>query len=196
MITQKYYQENAKSFYHNTVHLDMTSIYPPFLKLVKEGGHILDAGCGSGRDSLYFLRHGYQVTAFDSCLELAELASKLIQQNVFNFGFEEVNFSECFDGIWACASLLHVGRNKIDDVLASLIRALNPSGILYASFKYGNKEEKKDGRYFNCYDEQSAEKLISRHPQLKTIDRWQTADVRPGKASEKWLNLLLRKITV
>jgi len=194
MTTKMYYQKNAKEFYLNTVNLNMTDLYQPFLELVKEGGHILDAGCGSGRDSLYFLEHGYEITAFDFCEELVRLAAGLINKDVLNLRFQEINFQEQFDGIWACASLLHVGRKEIDKALQRLTSALNDGGVLYASFKYGDKEEMRNGRLFNYYDEQSSEELLLRHPQLRLIRRWQTVDVRPDRADDKWINLLLQKV--
>ncbi len=194
MTTDQYYKENASTFFNNTVNLDMTDIYKPFLELVNEGGHILDAGCGSGRDSLYFLEHGYEVTAFDACDELVKLAAGLINRDVLNLRFQEINFEEQFDGIWACASLLHVGRKEIDEVLRRLTGSLKACGVLYASFKYGDKEEMRNGRLFNCYDEQSSDDLLLRHPQMQLIRRWQTVDVRPDRADEKWINLLLQKV--
>jgi trans-aconitate methyltransferase len=71
-------------------------------------GHILDAGCGSGRDSSYFLDKGFDVSAFDASAELAKLASQLIHRPVTVCQFNEYESDKPFDGIWACASLLHV----------------------------------------------------------------------------------------
>ncbi|MCF8011134.1 MAG: class I SAM-dependent methyltransferase [Clostridiales bacterium] len=196
MTTEAHYEKNAFAFYNNTVNVDMTELYIPFLRLIKKGGHILDAGCGSGRDSLYFLNHGYEITALDSSKALAELASGLINRKVLHMRLQDIDFEQKFDGIWACASLLHVSRKEMDDVLKRLIKALNNNGILYASFKYGDKEETvKDNRFFNCYDEKSSGELLERHPALQLIERWTTSDVRPGKTEEKWLNILLKKAT-
>src|ERR687885_194185 len=141
MITIDFYNEHAQDFYHRTVNVDMRELYAPFLALLPAGAHILDAGCGSGRDSLYFKQHGYQVTALDASAELVKLSSQLLQQPVLHLTFQEVDFDERFDGIWACASLLHVPRIEIDDVLRRLTKALKPGAILFTSFKNGNTEQ-------------------------------------------------------
>jgi 2-polyprenyl-3-methyl-5-hydroxy-6-metoxy-1,4-benzoquinol methylase len=103
MSTIDYYNENAESFFSDTISVDMTALYEPFLNLLPENAHILDAGCGSGRDSLYFLRNGYKVTAIDASEKLSELASKLLKQTVLNIGFQEMEIENEFDGIWASA---------------------------------------------------------------------------------------------
>jgi hypothetical protein len=47
-----WYDENAQEFLERTLNLDMTALYEPFLRHMKLGGHILDAGYGSGRDTV------------------------------------------------------------------------------------------------------------------------------------------------
>ncbi len=81
--------------------------------------------------------------------------------------FQEMEFENEFDAVWASASLLHIPRNEIKDVLKRITNALKPKGVLYASFKHGNQEYEKDGRYFNCYDETSINELINKNPSLK-----------------------------
>ena len=80
-----YYNENATSFFNDTVNVDMSSLYSKFTPLVKAHGSILDAGCGSARDSLYFKTKGFNVHSFDASEVLAEKASQLLQQNVESF---------------------------------------------------------------------------------------------------------------
>jgi hypothetical protein len=53
---------------------------------------------------------------------------------------QEIEYQNEFDGVWACASLLHVPRKEIDDVLERIILALRPEGICYLSFKEGDGE--------------------------------------------------------
>jgi len=193
MTTKEYYNLNADVFFKETVNLDMEDIYEPFLELIPRGGKILDAGCGSGRDSLYFKRKGYVVTAFDYSEELVRLASRLIEDNVLHMSFEEINFEEEYDGIWACASLIHVSKEQIDDVMIRLNKALTQNGIIYASFKYGDGEELRKGRFFNDYNEKTANSLIKDLPSLNIIKYWQTADLRKERENEFWLNLLIQK---
>ena len=116
---------------------DMGKLYEPFLQHLKPGAKILDAGCGSGRDSLFFKNHGFQVTAFDASEEMVKLASQLLGQRVLHMSFEDLDLPETYDGIWACASLLHVKRAELRNVIARLTQHLNTGGMLYVSFKYG-----------------------------------------------------------
>jgi SAM-dependent methyltransferase len=191
--TGAFYSRNAHAYVQETLGVDMGPLYEPFLALVPAGSHILDAGCGSGRDAREFKRRGYRVTATDASAELARLASEIIGQPVHVLRFEEMTYDEEFDGIWACASLLHVARTSIDDVLARLTQALRSPGILYASFKAGEAEQVRDGRLFNDYSEGSLAELFRRQPGLEVERIWRTEDLRPSARGQSWLNVLARK---
>lgn len=193
MPTSKYYNDNAEKFFTETVNLDMEDIYHQFLNILPEGGKILDAGCGSGRDSLFFKKQGYQVTSFDYSEELVKLASEYIGDTVLQISFDDLTFKVEFDGIWACASLLHVPKSNIESIMGKLTEALKQDGILYASFKYGNKEEVRNNRLFSDYTESTFSALIKKIPALKFIKQWKTADARPKRQGEYWYNVLLRK---
>lgn len=171
----------------------MSALYTPFLAHIPMGGIILDAGCGSGRDSYYFLQHGYRVTAFDASAEMCRLASSLIGQAVFQKTFDEIEEVSAFDGIWASASLLHVCRDHMDSVLQMLCRALKPHGVLYASFKLRNGEWEHDGRLFNGYDDKSFRELVEKHPSFALVALWTSDDARPDRKHEQWLNALMRR---
>mgnify|MGYP000892173189 FL=1 len=192
--TVEYYNAKAREFFESTVNADMTGHYREFLSLVPQGGRILDAGCGSGRDSLYFINLGYRVTAIDASPVLAQMSSELIGQPVAVLRFQDLDFDAEFDGIWACASLLHVSRREMPDVLERLTRALKPDGVLYASFKYGDWEGERNGRFFNDYDERSFQLLLRNHPNLQLVSFRVSEDVRPDRAGEKWLNVLVRRV--
>ena len=191
--TIDYYNQNAAEFYENTVDVDLMDTYQEFLEHIKEGTTILDAGCGSGRDSLYFLDEGYEVTAIDASEKLVELSSNLIGQQVLHMRFEDINFKEEFAGIWACASLLHISRTEIESVLNKFIKALVRDGVIYLSFKYGDQEIYRNGRLFNYYDYNSFMKLKSQFDQLKVLKTWKTADAREERNDEYWFNVLLNK---
>ncbi|MDZ7672895.1 MAG: methyltransferase domain-containing protein [Halanaerobiales bacterium] len=193
MDTIEYYNKNAEKYYENTVDVDMSPLYKEFIKHIKENGHILDAGCGSGRDSLYFLKQGYEVTAIDGSKNLSKLSSKLIGQEVKCMKFEDIDYKNKFDGLWACASLLHVKRENMKDILYNFSKALKMNGVLYSSFKYGNKEVYKNGRLFNYYDEESFKNLINKIGNLSIIQLWKTEDLRKNRKNEYWLNTLLKK---
>lgn len=75
--TIDYYNQNAKQYYKSTVSLDFSDNRDRFLKYLPAAGHILDFGCGSGRDTKAFLKKGFLVTAVDGSKEMCKLATKL-----------------------------------------------------------------------------------------------------------------------
>lgn len=187
-----YYNKNANEFFEATVDADMTDNYKPFLSCMPQGGKILDAGCGSGRDSHAFLAKGYDVTAMDGSIEMCRLAGEYIGQEVVHMQFQEIDFAPIFDGIWACASLLHVPSLELERVLGKLLKGLKEEGVLYASFKYGDFEGERNGRYFCDLDETKAKEVFTRVG-YKVTNMWMTGDVREGRGDEKWINILAKK---
>ncbi len=124
---------------------------------------------------------------------MVELASQHIGRPVLHMSFDQVRFREHFDGIWACASLLHVPAHSMAKVLEQLGIALKAGGVMYASFKYGQGESVRDGRLFNDYDEVSLRDLLRNRPEFGTLKLWRTTDLRPDGNDVTWLNVLLRK---
>lgn len=172
----------------------MNAVYQVFLDYIPNKGLILDAGCGSGRDSLVFINKGYEVVAFDSSPELVLRASKHISKTVLLLSFEDIKFYNMFDGVWACASILHIPKVDMEAVLLKLANSLKTGGIIYTSYKYGDNEGIKDGRYFSDYTETSFDELLMAISNLELIKYWYSSDFRVGRENEKWLNILLRKI--
>ncbi len=189
--TTRYYTENARAFFADTVAVAMDPLYARFLPHIPPGGHILDAGCGSGRDSLAFLERGYRVTAFDASPSLAALAERHSGQPVRVLRLQDLEWSQTFDGIWACASLLHVPAAELPEVMGRLAGALRPGGVLYASFKYGRGERERQGRRFTDLDVAGLRALLAQVPGLTEPETWISEDLRPGRAAERWLNTLL-----
>lgn len=192
--TIEYYNVYCKDYFKNTVGVDMSFHYKEFEKYLKEDSKILDIGCGSGRDSLYFMSRGYEVLAFDGSDEMVKMSSKLIGKKVIKSTFEEFNTDQEFDGLWACSSLLHVRKNDMESILKKYSSYLKPNGVFYLSFKYGNKEYEKEGRYFNCYDEESLKNVIDNIDNLIIEKFYFSQDVRKGRENESWLNVILKKI--
>ncbi|MFO7819361.1 MAG: class I SAM-dependent methyltransferase [Halanaerobacter sp.] len=192
--TIEYYKKHAAKYYAQTVDVDMSPVYKDFLYYLDTGAHILDAGCGSGRDSLYFLEEGYEITALDAAEELACLAQELLGQKVLKMRLQDLDFKAEFDGIWASASLLHLREEQIKEVLKRFTAALLPQGVVYISLKYGTKEEFKEGRFFNYYREDSFLQLLAEIAGLEVIKLWKTSDAEKREATT-WLNLLLKKVT-
>jgi SAM-dependent methyltransferase len=190
-MSVKYYDKNADAFAADTVSVDLTHLYAPFLDHILQGGLILDAGCGTGRDSLAFLKAGYRIEAFDASSEMVRIARKNTGLNVLQMSFQEMSFERRFDGIWACASLLHVHKTEELGVFEKLSHALKQGGVLYASFKLGIDERiDANGRYFNNHNQGSISKLCAQVPLLKIANIWETSDSRPGRESEQWLNVI------
>lgn len=192
--TLQYYENNAESFISGTVNADMREARQRFLQLLPENALILDFGCGSGRDTKAFLEHGYRVDAVDGSAELCRQASDYTGICVRQMLFQELDISNYYDGVWACASILHLSKIEISDVLKRISNALKPGGILYTSFKYGTFEGMRNNRYFTDFTETTLSKLWIGIDFLQIIDIWTTQDVRPGREEERWINLLARRV--
>ncbi|MDE6749468.1 MAG: class I SAM-dependent methyltransferase [Lachnospiraceae bacterium] len=191
--TLNYYNKNAREFADGTVNVNFTEIQNLFLEYVPEGGKILDFGCGSGRDTKYFLNKGYNVDAIDGSYELCKIAGNYTGISVKKMKFEELDCIEVYDGIWACASILHVEKKELPTILRKMTDAGKTGGVIYTSFKYGEFEGYRNGRYFIYHTEESFKKIIEDIPEL-TIDKlWVSDDVRAERGEEQWLNLILRK---
>jgi superfamily II DNA or RNA helicase/HKD family nuclease/2-polyprenyl-3-methyl-5-hydroxy-6-metoxy-1,4-benzoquinol methylase len=185
----RYYEDRAASFFATTVSVDMSSLRSKFLAHVRAGGHILDAGCGSGRDAKAFAQQGFQVTAFDASPALAHLAAEHCGFVVHVRTFDDVDEVEVYDGIWCCASLLHVPAAGMPLTLRALWRALRPGGALYISFKHGEGERAKDGRSFTDADEEKIRTWLAHVSDMQHVETWQTKDARPER-EEQWLNAI------
>lgn len=191
--TLDYYNHNAASFVEDTKYADMRPVQDKFLALLNPGDSILDFGCGSGRDTKYFLEKGYRVTATDGSAECVKLASVYTGIKVKEMLFQDLRELQSYDGIWACSSILHLPKRELLPVFHSMCDALKPSGVIYTSFKYGQFEGVRNDRYFTDFTEDMFQEFIKTIPGLFAEEFWITSDVRPGRSDEKWLNLILRK---
>jgi SAM-dependent methyltransferase len=192
--TINYYDENAAEFYRQTVKVDMAPLYDKFLAHVRPMGHILDAGCGSGRDAKAFLERGFQVTAFDASASMAKNATDLLGQEVQCCRFDEITYDQRFDGIWACASLLHVEAEKLQDAIAKLMTSLRSGGAFYASFKKGTGERTDSkGRHFTDMTPATFKHLIPATKGLTLLESWESLDQRPDRQDESWWNFIVLK---
>ncbi len=187
--TDQYYERFAAEFFGSTVGVDMAPIHQRFLAQLEPRAHILDAGCGSGRDAKAFAEAGFRVTAFDASAELARLASAHCGFEVTVRRFADVDEVAQFDGIWCCASLLHVPLVAMPDTLARLWNALRPGGTLYLSFKHGAGERVHGGRRFTDANEATLRQWFGRLPEVHQLELWLTDDQRPDR-TERWTNAL------
>lgn len=191
--TINYYNKYTKSFIQTTRSVDFTNIQNKFLSYLPSCAFILDFGCGSGRDTKYFLKRNYNVSAIDGSEEICKEASKYTGIKVKQMLFEELNDQNIYDGIWACASILHLSTNDLLRVFHKMNKALKENGIIYTSFKYGEFEGERNGRYFTDFTEDSLKEFILQIPQLQIKEIWTTGDVREGRGDERWLNILICK---
>lgn len=191
--TLEYYNSKAKEFVSDTVSVVFTDIQDIFLKYIPIGGKILDFGCGSGRDTKYFLSKGYGVDATDGSEELCKIASEYAGIQVTQMLFQELNASEKYDGIWACASILHVEKANLPEVMKRMASATKKGGVVYTSFKHGDFEGVRNGRFFTYLTEESFGELVKNVPELKIEKLWISADVRAERGEEQWLNIVLKK---
>ena len=188
-----YYNKYAAKEFEETVNQDMSEIMKEFLDLLEESDTILDLGCGSGRDSLTFYELGYDVTPLDASEEMCQLAEIHTGLEVLRMTYEEMDFDNVFDGIWACASLLHTPKKELPDILTKIARALSDKGILYMSFKLGDFEGFRGERYFCDFTADSMTELLRDNNRFDIIKLWETEDMRSGHSDVRWLNVLVRK---
>ena len=191
--TLQYYDQCSDSFISGTRTADMSDTQSRFCACLPAGGSILDFGCGSGRDTKAFLDLGFSVEATDGSEELCTLASAYTGIKVRQMLFNELNVIERYDGIWACASVLHLPREELSDVIRRMETALKAGGVLYASFKYGTFEGMRNGRYFTDFTEETLKAFWEPVTSMRIFDLWITGDVRPDRKDERWINLLARK---
>ena len=191
--TIRYYNSNAREFVLGTVSVDFEFTQKKFTDRLPKNAAILDFGCGSGRDTKYFISRGYQVDAVDGSIELCRLASEYTGIEVKNMFFNELAQVEKYDGIWACSSILHLPLNELAEVMRKMAAALKGNGIIYTSFKYGTFAGERNGRYFTDMTEDTFTNFIKQIENIKIEEMLITSDIRPKRGEEKWLNLILRK---
>lgn len=189
--TVDYYSRNAARYFQSTVELDMSALYDRFLRYLPKSGHILDAGSGSGRDTLAFLKMGYRVTAFDASPEMAALSTKLTGVRTRVSTFKAFRETEQYDGIWACASLLHVPEAELPATLNQLHWGLKIRGALYASFREGTGEHHSNsGRHFTDLTVTAFQSLLNIVPGLRLGESWNNVASNSDGTLVPWLNVI------
>jgi SAM-dependent methyltransferase len=147
--TSSFYRENAATYASRARTLPIGRL-DAFLSMLPPGAAVLELGCGGGQDSAYMLSGGFDVTPTDGFAELASEAEALLGRPVEIMAFEKLDNAEAFHGVWAEASLLHVPRTSLPNVIERIRRALKPAGAFHATFKAGDTEGHDGfGRYYN-----------------------------------------------
>lgn len=191
--TIRYYNQNAERFVEQTKKVEFHVVQEKFLSYLKPVSLILDFGCGSGRDTKAFLEAGYAVEAIDGSAVLCRIASENTGHLVKQMRFQDLAEKEKYDGIWACASILHLPKRELIQVMNRMSAALKKRGIIYTSFKYGTYAGERNGRFFTDLTEETFAVLLDQAKGLKLEEQWVTKDVRPDRGDELWLNVILRR---
>lgn len=188
--TTRFYEDRALEYFDRTVHADLRHLYERFLPLVPKGGRILDAGCGSGRDLKVFRERGYRPFGIDSSRNLIQLASSFAGVECEVNRLQDIVFTGEFDAIWACASLLHLRKSELGQVLDRLYRALVSGGVFFATIQLGQGEQMaSDGRFYAYYNDQEF-LLAVQASGFAVEDSWISEDSLPNRPTIRWLNVL------
>lgn len=189
--TLDFYNSNAEKYFNDTVNINFDHIHKIFIDKLNKGATVLDFGCGSGRDTKYFLSMGLNVEAIDGSKEMCRLASEYTGINVKRLRFEDFEEINRYNGVWACASLLHLSKNEIYKVMGKLVASLKDNGIIYVSFKNTKFEGKRNERYFTDFTIKEFKHFMREIESLYIEKAWITDDYMLDRPN--WSNFILRK---
>jgi SAM-dependent methyltransferase len=194
-MTDRYYEDHALDYFERTVSADLSQTHERFLRYLPFRGRILDAGCGSGRDLRAFSQRGFQAIGIDASPALVKLAKAYSGVECTVARLEEITYESCFDGIWACASLLHLPKIVLPSALQRLLNALVPGGALFASLQAGEGEVvTEDGRFFAYYQHDEILGIV-RGAGFQIVETWFSADALPDRTDVRWINLIAQSNT-
>lgn len=190
--TDRYYDRHAIEYSARTITADMSHLHDRFLSMLPAAGRILDAGCGSGRDLRIFVERGFRAEGIDASRVLVEMAQTYSNTPCVVGRIEDIAVENRFDGVWACASLLHLPKNKLVPALWRLRRALVSGGTMFASVQEGEGEQlMSDGRYCASYG--ADEFLIAiKSAGFSVVNSWISDDVLQIRMGTRWINVLAR----
>lgn len=186
-----YYDRNAETYAEDTRKIDMSRHHKVFESYLEKGNHILDLGCGSGRDSHHFMSRGYQVTSMDGSAEMVKQASSYLSRPVIHSTFEDYESNHIYDGIWASASLLHVSKENLADILSKYIDMLNINGVFFMSYKIYDEDFEYDGRRFTCFTLDSLTSLLSTFDNISVVNIRETDSVQTNNM--RWVSAIIRR---
>jgi 2-polyprenyl-3-methyl-5-hydroxy-6-metoxy-1,4-benzoquinol methylase len=194
MSSINYYNQYAETYIKSTFRADMSLILEQFVQHIPSGGRILDLGCGSGRDSLWFKSRGYSIIALDGSESMIQHCKKyLLADEMVHSRFETYHTDLKFDGIWACASLLHISRDALPQLIQKYVGYLNPHGVFFMSFKSGKEDTIVDGRTFTNFTKETLSRLLSKVHLIDIVTFIHTQDVREEREKERWISVIVKK---
>lgn len=191
--TSKFYETHAEEYFERTVAADLSGLYSRFLMHVREGGRILDAGCGSGRDLRKFRERGFQAIGIDASDALVKIAREYSGAPCHTLRLEDIQYKGEFDGVWACASLLHLPKVAVVPVLRRLQEALVAGGAMFASVQIGKGEAfVADGRFYAYYQLDEFVRFV-KEAEFLIQDSWITEDVLRERVNIRWINVIAKR---
>jgi len=137
------YNMTALSYERNGIGLSTEEELGKFKALLRSNARILDAGCGFGRELLYFTKHGFDTYGIDASEELLKLARKRAPKaniQLVDLRSKLPFGNNFFDGIWARNSLHHLESKDLKNALSEIRRILKPNGIFLSEWKEGQGE--------------------------------------------------------
>lgn len=191
--TIEYFDQNAERCFADAFTITERGNQDHFLSYVREGGSILDFGCGSGRDTAYFRERGFRVTPTDGSREMCRLASEYLGTPVRVLEFNELDDEDCYDGIYASASVMHLEYDALLEALPKMARALRRGGVMFVSFKYGDTDGYLGKRYYTNMSEGRFARMLADVPQLEVVEQGVFGNEHPDQPDFRWFYALLRK---
>lgn len=191
--TIDYYNNHAEPYYRTTINADLGEARRRFAAYLADKATVIDVGCGSGRDVLEFRNMGFDAIGLDASEELVELARKRLGIPIICTDMSRWIADEPFDGIWCCASLMHLNETDCEKFFANLEYNLKSGGVIYISVKSGVETGLDDsGRYIRNFTEEDIREIANSVEGLRIVELWHTRDTLSRKGF-KWLNVIFIK---
>lgn len=186
--TLEFYDTNAEEYSRKTFGADMSHLRSHIIGHLPAGGTVLDLGCGSGRDAKAFSEMGYRVTAVDASEGMCQMAETNTGLKVRRMRFTDLDYTEEFDGVWACCSLLHAGSEELPTILGLVKRSLREDGVFFCCFKKGDFEGEREGRHYLDLNELSLRRYLE-EAGFEVLEMW---DEREPDRDVLWINAVSR----
>lgn len=193
--TIAHYEMSAQSFWEGTRDHDVSQNMESLIQGLTGNGphHILDFGCGPGRDLLAFQKLGYKVTGLDGCAQFCEMARQYAKCDVLHQDFLQLALpDETFDGIFANAVLFHIPSQEVLRVLKEMNKSLNENGVLFCSNPRGNNQEGWNGARYGAYHDLKRWREIMLEASYTEVHHYYRPAGLP-RDQQPWLASLWRK---
>lgn len=194
-LTLAHYDSHADSFFAGTIDHDVSQNIHALLSAIEGPApwRILDLGCGPGRDLKTFTALGHIATGVDGSAEFVAMAKAYSGCDVLHQNFLHLDLAEAaYDGIFANASLFHVPKAVLPDVLKRLYGALKPGGILFSSNPRGHNEEGWNGERYGSYHDLDSWRRFMEGAGFQYLDHYFRPPGLPLE-QQRWLASVWRK---